>query len=98
MDLVKSHISGRLFLWPVPCSPSYSSIFLQLSWGLPASDREVYKRPSEDVSTTEVSQDATRRGHLTPEQDKPFLCPPGAEAFNSTGVISQPRSPSAFVI
>ncbi len=65
MDLVKSHISGWFFLHPVSCSPLYSSIFLQLSWGFQASDCEVYIRPGEDVTTTEVSQDTAQRGHLT---------------------------------
>lgn len=90
MDLVKSHISGWFFLHP--CSPLYNSVFLQLSWGPPDSDREVYIRPGEDVTITEVSQDPAQRGHLTPEQVES----PGAEPSKSTGIIGQPKSPSAF--
>lgn len=65
MDLVKSHISGWLFFYPVPCSPLLRSILLQLSWGFPAGDREVYKRPGEDVATTKVTQEAAQRGRWT---------------------------------
>lgn len=79
MDLFKSHISGWFFLHPVPCSPLYSSIFLQLSWGFLASDCVVYISPGKDVSTTDVSQDTTQGGHFNSDQ----------EALKSTGTLGK---------
>lgn len=54
MDLVKSRISGHLFLYPVPHPPTYTSIRLHISRGF-SSGCKVYIRPSEDVAVTGIS-------------------------------------------
>lgn len=66
MDWVKSHIRDGFFLCCVPCFPLRTSIFLKLSLGFWANDREVYKRPGKDVATAEVGQDTVQRG-LNPD-------------------------------
>lgn len=75
MDLVKSHISDGFFLCSVPCSPLYTTVFLEdperISLGFCASNRELYKRPGKDVTSTEVSQDTVQRGHLTQTRTSP---------------------------
>lgn len=61
MDLVKSHISGQPFLYPVPHLPTYSSILLCISWGF-SSGCKVYIRPREDVASTEICLAAAPTG------------------------------------
>lgn len=98
MEQVKTHISGWFFLYLVPCSLVHSCIFVLLSWGFLASDREVYKRPGEDATTAEVSRDTTQRGHLILSRTSLSSVLQEAEPLNSTGGVRQPKSPSAFVI
>lgn len=61
MDLVKSRISGHLFLYPVPHLPTYSSILLCISRGF-SSGCKVYIRPNQDVAFTGISLAAAPTG------------------------------------
>lgn len=83
MDLVKSGISGHLFLYPVPHLPTYSSILLRISRGF-SSGCKLYIRPSEDVASTGISLAAAPTGpsptnrtgsasFLTSHQNQTFL-------------------------
>lgn len=61
MDLVKSHISGQPFLYPVPHLPTYCSILLRISREF-SSGCMVYIRPCKDVASTEISLAAAQTG------------------------------------
>ncbi|KAF1391880.1 hypothetical protein PFLUV_G00046660 [Perca fluviatilis] len=69
----------------------YRSILLQLCLG-GSSDNEVYIRPSEDVTTTEVSLDTAERRHLTLTRTSLSFLPQEPSLLKSTGVIRQPKS------
>lgn len=77
MDLVKSHISGQPFLYPVPHLPTYSSILLRISRGF-SSGCKVYIRPSKDVASTEIRLAAAPTGPSSTHRTGPasFFPPP----------------------
>lgn len=79
MDLVKSHISGHLFLYPVPHLPTSSSVLLLVSWGF-SSGCGVYIRPSEDAAFTAApTAPSPKRARAAPHLyfSQTFLEPPG---------------------
>lgn len=87
MDLVKSHISGQPFLYPVPHLPTYSSILLRISRGF-SSGCKVYIRPSKDVTSTEIRLAAAPTGPSSTHRTGPasfFHLPPEPNLPGTTG-------------